>query len=427
MKKSWLKYLALLLAVALAGSLFLQPPAVLADKPSELKGQIEELEDKKKEIEDEIQKLQDSVSEQETELATRVAEKNALDQEIFLLIEQENTMNEQLTAYNMLIADKQDELDEAQAKLEELQDRYKDRIRAMEKNEGLSYWSVLFRASSFTEMLDEVRMIAKINQADRQCLSQMKDAALEVEQAARELLEQREGLEEARQELAANRETMRQKREQADEALQELMAMGQEYELLLLDAKQEMGDVLDDIAQAKKEYQQALREQELENQKPKPPKPPKPVNPPDPVKPQPPKPQPPQSSGTWLIPVNYVYISDPYGPREQHPIDGVPRMHYGVDLAAYQGNPIFATRSGVVTRATYGSSAGYHVYIDHGDGFTSIYMHMTNYIVSPGQHVDAGQVIGYVGSTGASTGPHLHFGLTKNGAYVNPADYVNLY
>ena len=132
------------------------------------------------------------------------------------------------------------------------------------------------------------------------------------------------------------------------------------------------------------------------------------------------------NSGGWVVPVDYVYISSPFGTRV-HPITGVVTTHYGVDLAAYLGNPIYATRSGVVTQATYGASGGYYVYIDHGDGFTSIYLHMTHYIVSAGDYVEAGQVIGYCGSTGASTGPHLHFGLIYNGAYVDPTKYVNLH
>ena len=86
-----------------------------------------------------------------------------------------------------------------------------------------------------------------------------------------------------------------------------------------------------------------------------------------------------------------------------------------------------ATRSGTVTTATYGSAAGYYVTINHGDGFSSIYMHMTHYDVKAGQYVSAGQVIGYVGKTGVATGNHLHFGISYGGKYYNPALYVNFY
>ena len=95
-----------------------------------------------------------------------------------------------------------------------------------------------------------------------------------------------------------------------------------------------------------------------------------------------------------------------------------------MDLAAPQGRPIYASRSGTVSTATYSSDCGYYVQINHGDGYRSIYMHMTHYVVYSGQYVSQGQVIGYCGSTGLSTGSHLHFGISKNGSYVNPAYYI---
>jgi len=75
---------------------------------------------------------------------------------------------------------------------------------------------------------------------------------------------------------------------------------------------------------------------------------------------------------------------------------------------------------------SYDSISGYYVTIDHGDGFESKYLHMTHYIVSPGQQVTAGQVVGYMGSTGSSTGPHLHFSIKYRGEHVNPAHYINI-
>ena len=131
----------------------------------------------------------------------------------------------------------------------------------------------------------------------------------------------------------------------------------------------------------------------------------------------------PSSSG-WVCPVPYYTLTSPFGMRV-HPIRGTWTMHNGVDMAAAQGTPIYAAKSGRVTVASFqAGGAGYYVSINHGDGFSSIYMHMTHYIVSPGMYVNAGQVIGYVGSTGGSTGPHLHFGISYNGKYVNPMNYV---
>ena len=100
------------------------------------------------------------------------------------------------------------------------------------------------------------------------------------------------------------------------------------------------------------------------------------------------------------------------------------RVHNGVDLANYQGTPIYAARSGKVTVATYGGTYGNYVTINHGDGYSSLYAHMTRYVVHKGDTVKKGQLIGYMGSTGRSTGPHLHFSIFYNGSSVNPMNYI---
>ena len=101
------------------------------------------------------------------------------------------------------------------------------------------------------------------------------------------------------------------------------------------------------------------------------------------------------------------------------------RFHSGVDLAGSQGTPIVAARSGTVTTASYNGSSGYFVTINHGDGYSSSYLHLTGFTVKVGQKVSRGQTIGYMGSTGVSTGPHLHFSIYYNGSTVNPASYIS--
>lgn len=119
---------------------------------------------------------------------------------------------------------------------------------------------------------------------------------------------------------------------------------------------------------------------------------------------------------TWIHPVDSTYISSGFGYR-WHPITGKWSMHRGTDLPMTQGSPIRASRSGKVTIATYHETSGNYVMLNHGDGYKSVYMHMTNYIVKVGQEVVAGQIIGYVGSTGSSTNPHLHFGICVEASY----------
>ena len=125
---------------------------------------------------------------------------------------------------------------------------------------------------------------------------------------------------------------------------------------------------------------------------------------------------------TWPAP-SYTRISDDFGPRI-HPTLGVRMQHNGIDLAAPGGSPILAAYNGTVVAAAYSASMGNYVMIDHGDGLYTIYMHASALSVSKGQEVTAGQTIGAVGTTGRSTGNHLHFGVRLNGSYVSPWNYL---
>lgn len=125
---------------------------------------------------------------------------------------------------------------------------------------------------------------------------------------------------------------------------------------------------------------------------------------------------------TWPCP-NYTRISDNYGMR-MHPTLGVQKMHNGIDLAAPSGSAILAAYKGTVVAADYNSSMGNYVMINHGGGLYTIYMHCSALYVSKGKDVAAGTKIAAVGSTGRSTGPHLHFGVRLNGNYVSPWNYL---
>ena len=427
MKKSISRLFVGLLALVLVGNMLIGAHRPQADDISTLEEQIAELESRKEDLQAQRDKLQAELSEQSSRLDALISEKSVLEQEIFLLGQEEDAINEQISAYNLLIADKQEELDAAQAKLTELQEQNRDRICAMEKDNGLSYWSILFNAGSFAELLDQMRMISQIHQGDQACLDALEAASREVAEASQALTQQREAAEATRQELTATQAELQEKQQKSMETLESLLALGDEYREAIEAAESDMDFILAEIDDKQTQLDWEKYQQWLSTSVPE-------TTPPTEAptqsteSTQEPQPSQPDNGGSegWVVPVDYVYISSPFGTRV-HPITGVVTTHYGVDLAAYLGNPIYATRSGVVTQATYGASGGYYVYIDHGDGFTSIYLHMTHYIVSAGDYVEAGQVIGYCGSTGASTGPHLHFGLIYNGAYVDPTKYVNLH
>lgn len=117
--------------------------------------------------------------------------------------------------------------------------------------------------------------------------------------------------------------------------------------------------------------------------------------------------------GSFLWPCDSTYITSEFGEWRGY-------SHCGLDIADSTGNPVYATKEGRVVAAGYDGGMGYHVIIDHGEGVKSIYMHASQLYVSAGQYVNQGETIMAIGSTGDSTGPHLHFSITINGEYVNP-------
>ncbi|MBQ8910718.1 MAG: peptidoglycan DD-metalloendopeptidase family protein [Oscillospiraceae bacterium] len=406
-KKHILSVLAVFLSLVLFFNLMggVQPASVSAASSSQIKEELNELEERNAEIEAELNALRGQLSDNRDELESLVAQKDLVDQEIVLLYEQMEVVNQQITVCAQLIADKQEEVDQAQARLQELQQKNLERIRAMEENGELSYWSVLSGASSFMEMLDRWEMVQEIAEADKKCLEELDKAAAEVAAARDALAEDQAELQNKRDQMDAVEQVLAQKRVETDALLIEMKAKGDEYEAMIEESEQMQEELMQEIANKKEEYQDAKDREQASS---------------------------PVIGGAtttvngiqWTVPCSYWRVSSPFGYR-YHPLSGIWKMHNGVDLTGPEGTPIVATRSGYVTTAAYqAGGAGNYVSLSHGDGFGSIYMHMTHYVVSYGQYVEAGQVIGYMGTTGGSTGVHLHFGISYNGVYVNPAEYI---
>ena len=414
--------LALVMVFGLVASFI--PTQASAAKSSEIKKQLDSLKEDKKAIQEEIQKLKGQINENQSEMEQMVQKKDLIDQEITLRYDEIANINEQIAACSLLIADKQEELVEAESRFEELSEKNKERIRAMEENGQINYWSVLFQANSFSDLLDRLNMVQEIAAADQRRLKELDEAAKAVSAAKTELEEEKAGLEVAKEELNVAQAELEAKRVEADEVLADLVATGEEYEKMMEESEDKQAELLKEIAKKESDYKKAKYQEWLA------------TSVPPTTKPRKPSSTKPSSGGssntgstttggiTWKKPIVYSMVSSPFGYR-YHPISGKYKMHYGIDLAAPTGRPIYATRGGTVSYTGYeAGGAGNWVQINHGDGYKSVYMHMTKYVVRSGQNVSQGQLIGYCGSTGGSTGPHLHFGISYNGTYVNPANYM---
>ena len=380
------------------------PASARAASSSQIQEELDALKEQNKEIQAEINAVRSKYDANATEIRDLVETKNAIDQEIALLHTQTININEQITAYGQLIADAQEELNINQLVLNGLNEKHKLRIRAMEEEGGLTYWQVIFQANSFTDMLDRINMMEEIAASDQARLNEMRAVAQDIQVTQEELESGKAELESSRTALEENEKVLEERRAESDGILLQLLEKQDEFQALLDESEAAQDDLMRDIAKKEKELKDAKYEEELAKLAAQGKNPP--------------------SAAGWIKPVTGYTLTSPFGMRV-HPVLGYERMHNGIDMACPMGTPIYAARAGRVTAASYqAGGAGNYVSINHLDGFSSIYMHMTHYVVSVGQNVAQGQIIGYVGSTGISTGPHLHFGISYAGTYVNPMAYI---
>lgn len=384
---------------------------------SEIRKQINQLKKEKEEIQEKIQEVKDQYKENENEIADIIAKKAVIDQEIQLLSTQITNINEQISSFNTLIADKQDELDNAETRYLQMNEENKVRLRTMEEEGEVSYWEVLFKANSFSDLLDRLNMVEEIAASDARHLKALGEAAQAVEQAQSELAEEKADLEETKKELDDTQAEMDGKREEADALLQELLSKADDLEALEEEFQKQDEEFLEQIKTMELAYTAAKQAEWAAYMAT--------------------ATQATSSggessggssggggSGGWVWPCSARRISSPFGYRTA-PTSGASTYHQGIDIDGNTGDAVWAAKAGTVIVAGYSSSAGNYVKIDHHDGFSSIYMHLNSYCVSSGTNVSAGQTIGTMGATGVATGDHLHFGIQHNGVYVNPCSYVS--
>lgn len=414
------KLVCVVLAVLILGSLVSGALIVMVSAASskEIEKELVALREEQAELKKQSDALEASISENQAKTQTLIEKKADIDQQMDMSRQTIENLNEQIKSYSLLIAQKQDELEESEAEQARLNAQYKTRLRSMEETGKISYWSILFGASSFSDLLDKVNMINEIAKSDQLMLEKMAAVAEQLADERAELETQMAELEQAKRELAEQQATLEDQRAESDKLILQMSAEYdalseeyQEYERLEDEMSEQIKKTETDYFNALSK-EEAARQAELNRQNNN-----KVTSSSSGVT---------TSTGGFLYPLPYaVSITDAYGYRI-HPLSGTYKWHNGVDFAAGSGTAIYATKSGTVTSACYNEAYGNMVTINHGDGYSSLYGHMTNYIVSAGDYVTQGQTIGYVGSSGWSTGPHLHFTIYYNGADVNPMNYVSM-
>ena len=368
---------AALLTLALALSLF--APA-FATSSADIKEELKKLEERADEIDSQKDALQEKIDANNAETLTVVEQRSQVDQEVSLLYEQMQNLNDQLKQYNLLIAEKQAELDDLQTQQTELLARYKQRLRAMQEQGDISYWAVIFRASSFSEMLNRIAMVEEIAKSDQRMMDELRDLASDVLAAKEDLAAEKVTLEDKKVELAETEKEFEAKRAESEKLLDELIAHADELNADMEEIEDQKNALAEEIAQREKDYNDAKRREEEAN-----------------------RPKPGDNTGggsgggggttegSFLYPLPRscgAWVSSPYGYR-YHPISGTYTFHSGVDLAAPGWTPIYASKSGTVTTSSYADrSWGNYVVINHGDGYSTLYAHMVSRAASVGQYVN---------------------------------------
>lgn len=363
---------------------------------------LSELENKRQETIDEINNLKDNISDVQKEIDGLKAEKTNIQSYINQLDTQMNNLSKEITDFEKKIAEKtadieatKAELEEAKAACEEQYESMKMRIQYFYENSGKSWLELLLQSGSITELLNRAGHTLTISNCDRDKMQELTVT---------------------KEEIALQEQTLTAELEELEMMQTELESQKKKVNSSINTKKGELSsktEQIGDAADAQDDYEKQLEEQEklldeIEEQIAK-------------------AAQPDIYDGEatgfiWPCPA-YTRISSYFGPRPQ-PVPGASTNHKGVDLAAPYGSDILASAAGVVTTSKYSSSAGNYIVIAHGNGVSTVYMHASSLLVSVGETVSQGQVIAKVGSTGYSSGNHLHFGVIKNGSYVDPLGYI---
>ena len=354
-----------------------------------LKKESSQLDAKKAELEKQL----DALADDKAEVLQR---RKLLDQQVANTSAQIQNIETQIAEYSALIAQSEAELAEAEQQEAEQYELFCKRVRAMEEQGTVDYWSVLFRASSFSDLLSRLDAVNEIMEYDQRVINRLKDLQVEISEKKADLEDSKAQSEAARAELVSKKKELDAKRQEAIALIQEIQSNENQYQGALKSLDQEEEAIQRKIVQLSKE----LAAQQTAQGKPAQ-----------------------SSSGGYIWPVDSRYITSTMGGRTS-PGGVGSTNHKGTDIGRVgYTSPIYAAKAGTVIVSQYSSSYGNYVVVSHGSGNTTLYGHMSSRKVEVGQYVNQGAVLGITGSTGNSTGPHLHFEVTENGVRVNPLSH----
>lgn len=415
MKQSAKKASSVLLAALLVlSAAFWTPGGGAAPAAVSAADSLQDIQKRQKEIQQKLKDANKQLKDLEKDMDNEAAYQRQLASQISLYQQDINLMNEQIGVMTEDIAqkeeeiaqkeveitDKETEIEQKQQEIDHSYEIFKVRMRSLYMAGETSSLEMLFSAESFADFLTNMELMKAVSQSDEQLVKRLRSQKGEQEQQRSELIEIKQQQEDILAQIEKDKEGIILKREEikaAQSALQvsyeKSKTAQQNYEAMQEQYEKNRADVLAEEKAVEKELQAWYAAHA-------------------------------SSSGSansqfgWPLP-GYTYISSGYGSRWGG-------FHTGMDITGggVYGANIVAAESGTVIQATSHYSYGNYVIIDHGGGYSTLYAHASSLLVSVGQRVSKGQTIAKVGSTGNSTGPHLHFEVRVKGAHKNPSNYV---
>ncbi len=357
-----------------------------ASDVSDMQGELDALIEKREKLEKELATISNKKD-------AALEQKEIIDQQIMDLNTEAELLEDMVDTLSGELEESEAALEAAEDVLDENTELAKARIRAMYELGSTSYLNILLGSGSLHDFITRFELVKQMAAYDQSVIEDLKTTKATIEQETKAIEEKKIAQENALETLENNVSTLKKKQSQS-EALIDSFDQKTAENIKAIQAAEAAE------AELQEEIRRALANSSNET----------------------------FVGGQFLWPVQgYYTITSPFGYRT-HPTTGVYKLHTGVDIAGSKisGKPILAANSGTVIKAGYNRGYGNYVVIDHGGGYSTLYGHASKLAVSAGQSISRGDTIAYVGTTGYSTGYHLHFEIIENGEYKDPLSFFDI-